>query len=888
MPSQTDQRNADLEELKKLFENQPRVKLLQTEGAPPDCYEIEYRLVGLTKAEDGSVSKVSRHVTLITLPFGYPHFPPAVKPLTPVFHPDIDPDAVRISSRWQQEPSLAKLILHIGEMICGKVCNLEDPFNQEAADWYREHAAELPFDSLEGGEAAAGDADEFDFGLDDLDLSSIAPSAEEQETDIGGLSLEMDAPQAVHDISGLSHADSPEHGGSGLALELEPSPSADAQQENFDLGLDDSAPLHPQDEAEFELEIGEPEAAPPQEDFGPKLAEIRAHIDRKEIYIAERLLKEIPPALPEAEGLRQKVSTAQEQCDALLQEMQQLEDEDNFPEAQKIFAKLKKVAADTPGLAEIGRRLQESQSMLAAFSIKEESAESEPQVDQPPGGQKKKKKAAPPPPPQEKPAENIEKSKGKSKISRTIRREVPVAPFAVAGIVAALIVAGGLMYTRDSNILLEAELDWQEAQSLFKRKNYQGTEDKAGAALGRLKSALMPLPEKSRLRKEIGELLASDEFKKGKEGKRSYRGQDMPLEEADKHEQTDRLAAQAGALPSGRASEAAALYEQAVALAAKTPVYPFPAELERFQEAARQLRLKAALSTAEEAEDVGDWKKAAESWQQVLKSCKAEEDCGRFRKKMSQAGFELELELSRKNFNNSHAQWQESVTKLKSLRDRMESDPKSFTDEHRRELERLLVRSQFYQLLSTASEAYSNNDAAAAVRGYREAAELLKSKQAMFEPEERSGAEKITKTAVMIEVSAKLNAAAKAEQQSRQGEALRLYEETQKLLASSGLDAALERSVKEKLDSLRQNMDEKRRMDWLNRNYKKVFCEAYPSSCGSDLSKPGMTLSRKINGMELYKLHCVERSQGSSYRLELDYLYNPAANQWMPHRDSGQ
>ena len=159
----------------------------------------------------------------------------------------------------------------------------------------------------------------------------------------------------------------------------------------------------------------------------------------------------------------------------------------------------------------------------------------------------------------------------------------------------------------------------------------------------------------------------------------------------------------------------------------------------------------------------------------------------------------------------------------------------------------------------------------------------------MFEPEERGGADKITRTAVMIEVSAKLNAAGEAERQGgRQSEVLRLYEEVQKLLGASGLDPVLERSVKEKLEGLRQDVDGKRRMDWLSRNYKKLFCEAYPYSCGSDLSKPGMTLSKKINGMELYKLHCVERSQGSAYRLELEYLYNPAANQWTPYRSAGQ
>lgn len=446
------------------------------------------------------------------------------------------------------------------------------------------------------------------------------------------------------------------------------------------------------------------------------------------------------------------------------------------------------------------------------------------------------------------------------------------------------------MYTRDSNILLEASLDWQDAQSLLKRKNYQGAEEKAGAALGRLKSILIPLPEKSRIRKEIEAMLAGDELIDGKEGKRSYKGKNMPLAEADKHEKTDRLAAQAAEkLKANSTIEAAAFYEQAAALAAKAPIYPVAAETERFKEEARQLRLKETQRAAEEAEALGDWKKAAESWQQAAKHCKTAEDCEEFKKRMSDAIFKRELDVSRESFKDSHTQWQETVRKLKDLQERMDSDPKAFTDEHRRDLERLLIRSQFYQLLSTASEFYSKGDDAAAVRDYKTAAELLRNRQAMFEPEERGGTDKITRTAVMIEVSAKLNAAGEAERQgSRQSEAQRLYEEVQKLLVASGLDPVLERSVKEKLEGLRQDVDGKRRMDWLSRNYKKLFCEAYPYSCGSDLSKPGMTLSKKINGMELYKLHCVERSQGSSYRLELEYLYNPAANQWTPYRSDGQ
>ena len=58
-----------------------------------------------------------------------------------------DPAAIRIADQWQKNPSLPDLILHIGEMICGSAYNVEDPFNQEAADWYRNHTDQLPLDT---------------------------------------------------------------------------------------------------------------------------------------------------------------------------------------------------------------------------------------------------------------------------------------------------------------------------------------------------------------------------------------------------------------------------------------------------------------------------------------------------------------------------------------------------------------------------------------------------------------------------------------------------------------------------------------------------------------------------------------------------------------------
>ncbi|RUM34236.1 MAG: hypothetical protein DSY58_08305, partial [Desulfobulbus sp.] len=177
MASGPDTLATDFDKVQKTLELYPSINIIQVEGDPPDNYEIEYLLNGYVRDLDGNVRPGSQHRVRISLPFGYPHFPPAVKPITAIFHPDIDPDAVRIAAYWQDNPDLSELILHVGEMICGNNYNLEDPFNQEAADWYAEHLKDLPLDSVQVGdiqpENPLDEADDsFDLlGLDDDDDS---------------------------------------------------------------------------------------------------------------------------------------------------------------------------------------------------------------------------------------------------------------------------------------------------------------------------------------------------------------------------------------------------------------------------------------------------------------------------------------------------------------------------------------------------------------------------------------------------------------------------------------------------------------------------------------------------------------------------------------------
>ncbi|MCL1980491.1 MAG: hypothetical protein FWG62_05400, partial [Proteobacteria bacterium] len=160
----------DYEQLKELLELYPKISIVKTEGQPPDSYEIEYNLCGYVKnEEDETIGIGQSHRVRLSLPFGYPHFAPVAKPLTPIFHPDFDPAAIRLTDHWQQNPSLPELVLYIGEMICGNVYNLKDSFNQEAAEWYEGQQDQLPLDTV-----SVADIEAMDSPLDSLDDALIA------------------------------------------------------------------------------------------------------------------------------------------------------------------------------------------------------------------------------------------------------------------------------------------------------------------------------------------------------------------------------------------------------------------------------------------------------------------------------------------------------------------------------------------------------------------------------------------------------------------------------------------------------------------------------------------------------------------------------------------
>jgi ubiquitin-protein ligase len=138
---------ADYEKVREYVNRHPRLQLIQADGTPPERYQLEYRIRGLRQTAD-ELASVKSHMVEISLPLSYPRMPPQCRMLTPVFHPNIAPQAICIGDHWSPGEPLWSIIARIGEMIAFQSYNTKSPLNGEAARWVDQHLEELPLDPV--------------------------------------------------------------------------------------------------------------------------------------------------------------------------------------------------------------------------------------------------------------------------------------------------------------------------------------------------------------------------------------------------------------------------------------------------------------------------------------------------------------------------------------------------------------------------------------------------------------------------------------------------------------------------------------------------------------------------------------------------------------------
>ncbi len=132
------------DQIRDAFASHPVVSLVGAEGSPPDRYVFHLNVPGLAPAGEDGFAPANDHRVEIFLPLDYPRRPPIARMLTPVFHPNIDPQKICIGDHWSAGQSVAQMIQRIAEMISYQSYNIQSPLNAKAAAWAAGNLHNLP------------------------------------------------------------------------------------------------------------------------------------------------------------------------------------------------------------------------------------------------------------------------------------------------------------------------------------------------------------------------------------------------------------------------------------------------------------------------------------------------------------------------------------------------------------------------------------------------------------------------------------------------------------------------------------------------------------------------------------------------------------------------
>jgi ubiquitin-protein ligase len=135
----------------------PFVQLVPLHGSPPFEYQIEYRLRTLALAEDGQLDFTPTCTIQLSLPDGFPLQPPDVRPLTPLFHPNVSQESIQLIPAWDPNTSLLDVVMNVGRLLAFQLYDPHQVSNPDAMQWVEQNFSSLPTDPDADFSTNAGD-----------------------------------------------------------------------------------------------------------------------------------------------------------------------------------------------------------------------------------------------------------------------------------------------------------------------------------------------------------------------------------------------------------------------------------------------------------------------------------------------------------------------------------------------------------------------------------------------------------------------------------------------------------------------------------------------------------------------------------------------------------
>ena len=256
--------------------------------------------------------------------------------------------------------------------------------------------------------------------------------------------------------------------------------------------------------------------------------------------------------------------------------------------------------------------------------------------------------------------------------------------------------------------------------------------------------------------------------------------------------------------------------------------------------------------------------------------------------RMTAATFRHELDQSKKAFTQS--QWQETIKYLEQAQQAININSNVVTEKERQDLHRLLVNSRLYLMLSTAREAYEQKNWPQAIEEYENALHLLSSESDAAESMLSESLGKIERTLLMVKVAQIQDLVLVAEGKADTPAALSHSKEIQKMIKASNHQndpavKAVLQQINEKMEKQQELIAQNEKIAWLEEHFEEIFRANYPTFRGSKLMQPKAVFLKKVGNKMIFTLTCLERSQGSSSKLELNYQFDSSTGKWSVYND---
>ncbi len=889
----TEQLEAINQEITKAFSDDPRISIIAADGNPPDKYEVTYQVEGLQKTDAGAIEKTDSHTIAISIPFGYPHFPPSCKPKSPVFHPDFDPAAICIGDFWEKNRSIVDLITHIGEMITGTFYSTSNAFNEEAAQWYEENFAK-----------STGD----DTGtVDRLDFDAAAPAFESAPED-DFTSLLQD------DVEGALEDDLLEPFDPAAKDSVEPALSFvdDSEVVSNDTGADSVGDIF--EESDFDFE--EPRKNEKQQDNELLPAEltsgdIAGEMDEEDVDVdhfqelagqkrffgLDKELSLLPAdvVFDGKEALAEQAAVALEQAQALYAQALEFEHQGDPDKALKYLEKIHSHTTDYPGLHEDISRMTQALELLGDWTVPtmDRDHEAEDKEESP----AKKEKAPPPPPPKSPPPQPRQpKDDSRTFFEGEPEQKSRLGLYAIGIILILVSAAAGVNYYLSSSKYAQAQQQFSQCQAALARNQFSDAELQCESALGLAKQiTLFKGSDRDSLIMDIEKMLRSKPLEQGLAGNLLLDGEYYP-KQVVQNIVSFREFKQKGDdfFTASQWQQSISNYEQALEIAAGEKAIDRQelfAISENVKIARFNIAYQAGLSFIQRKEWILATRELSEALEQLKTLSIPDKDKLIDTITARLDGIEQATEKEKGDAAFAEAQWAAASTHyrkaLEAANQSLEPD-----DELIYQLKQLVVKGDLYGIVSAGKTAFRQARWDEAISNYDKAINLLEDNRELLK---QANTEENRKKLARIMLQASLirdkQDAARHLKEKEFDQAIDKLQAMINSISASEFNSEVEfKTISEETEQsiVQAEADEllASKIEYLEVNFEELFTRHYSGSPPESLIEREVVFEKKMDSKLIFRLQCVEVGRGRPLQLVMKYTHDLNSGEWRFYSDS--